>query len=133
MNFRDQRLTCARCGKTFIFTVTEQRRLYTAGQPLTPPTHCSRCRTLASASGRLTGQVKWFSRRKGYGFIVTPDRQEIFFHRSQVVDTPLSALREGTPVTFERVSTAQGDEAHQVRAQPPQGSDPAEARELPRR
>ena len=46
MAFRDQMLVCESCGKSFVFTVTEQRRLSEAmGQEeITPPSQCSACR-----------------------------------------------------------------------------------------
>ena len=118
MNFRDQLVQCEQCDKRFVFTVTEQRRLETQGQPLTPPTHCPGCRLRDQDTGRLSGQVKWFSLEKGYGFINRVDNQDVFFHRSQVLDAPLASLQEGTPVTFDQVSTERGEEAHQVRVVP---------------
>jgi CspA family cold shock protein len=123
MNFRDKAVTCEVCGKQFIFTVTEQRKLYQASQngdqagkgEITPPTRCSTCRMRDPETGRLHGRVKWFSYEKGYGFIVKPDDDEIFFHRSQVADEPVVALDEGTPVTFDEVMTDRGAEAQQVK------------------
>ncbi len=115
MNFRDQRLTCTVCAKAFIFTVTEQRQLVESGQEAVPPAQCSTCRTRDPETGRWTGRVKWFSGEKGYGFIVKPDGDEIFFHRSQVIDGLLVSIEEGTQVTFDQVSTERGAEANQVK------------------
>lgn len=117
MNFRDQMRTCTQCGKNFVFTVTEQRRRHLSGQDLAPPDLCSACRMRDPDTGRWSGHIKWFSYEKGYGFIVKPNDEEIFFHRSQVIDEPLVTLDEGTAVTFEQVTTARGDEAHQVRVE----------------
>jgi CspA family cold shock protein len=119
MNFRDQRLTCDVCERTFIFTVTEQRQLAKSGQEIIPPTQCSQCRTRDPETGRWAGRVKWFSNEKGYGFIVKPNGDEVFFHRSQVVDELLTSLEEGTPVTFDQVSTERGPEANQVMIESP--------------
>ncbi len=115
MNFRDQRLTCTVCTKAFIFTVTEQRQLDESGQEVLPPDQCSKCRTRDPETGRWTGRIKWFSGEKGYGFIVKPDGDELFFHRSQVVDELMAPIEEGTPVTFDQVSTERGAEANQVK------------------
>lgn len=125
MNFRDQPVECTVCAKPFIFTVTEQRRLHESGQPVFDPESneivalkkCPSCRLRDPETGRWTGRIKWFSHEKGYGFIVKPDANEIFFHRSQVVDEPLVELKEGASVTFEEVETDRGSEARQVRVE----------------
>jgi CspA family cold shock protein len=127
MNFRDRPVTCTVCGKTFIFTVTEQRKLHESGQAvrepdsdeIVPPKTCPACRLRDPITGRWSGRVKWFSYQKGYGFIVKPDDDEIFFHRSQVIGEPLTSLEEGVQVTFEEVSTDRGVEARQVRVESP--------------
>jgi CspA family cold shock protein len=113
MNFRDQQLTCTVCGKTFIFTVTEQRKLHESGQEEVS-TKCRDCRVRDPETGRWSGQVKWFSYEKGYGFIVKPNGDEVFFHRSQVVDELSASLEEGMPVTFDQITTMRGPEARQV-------------------
>jgi len=115
MNFRDKALTCTVCGKRFVFTVTEQRRLFAAGQELREPTNCPNCRVRDPDTGRWFGRIKWFSSEKGYGFIVKPNSDEIFFHRSQVIDEAIESLQEGAPVTFDQVATDRGAEAQQVR------------------
>jgi CspA family cold shock protein len=125
MNFRDRPVTCSVCGKTYIFTVTEQRQLSESGQAvldpqadeIEPPANCPSCRLRDPETGRWSGRIKWFSQEKGYGFIAKPNSDEVFFHRSQVVDEPLVSLEEGTPVTFEQVSTDRGEEARQVQVE----------------
>ncbi|MBN1936171.1 MAG: cold shock domain-containing protein [Anaerolineae bacterium] len=46
MRFRDQQLTCQACGRTFFFTVTEQRQMADklGEEAITPPELCSNCR-----------------------------------------------------------------------------------------
>ncbi len=123
MNFRDQRVTCSVCEKTFIFAVNEQRQLDRSGQVVAPPTRCAGCRTRDPETGRWSGRVKWFNGEKGYGFIVKADGGEVFFHRSQVTDdvrhdaSAVTVLEEGTPVTFELVTTERGPEANQVQVE----------------
>ena len=126
MNFRDRPVTCSACEKMYIFTVTEQRQLSESGQAvldpqsneIVPPTNCPSCRLRDPETGRWSGRIKWFSHEKGYGFIAKPDSSnEVFFHRSQVVDEPPVSLEEGAPVTFEQVSTDRGEEARQVRVE----------------
>jgi CspA family cold shock protein len=49
-----------------------------------------------------TGTVKWFSERKGYGFIV-PDEgdSDLFVHHSEIQSEGKSALQEGQKVEYE--------------------------------
>jgi cold shock CspA family protein len=123
MNFRDRRLTCDECGQPFFFTVTEQRQLYESGQAEFDPDTgeivaldtCPTCRMRDPETGRLMGRVKWFNLAKGYGFIVKPDADEIFFHRSQVVEGNVEAIDEGVAVSFDQIVTEKGPEAKEVK------------------
>jgi len=49
-----------------------------------------------------TGTVKWFNKRKGYGFI-TPDEGEkdVFAHISAVKNSGMRTLNEGDKISFE--------------------------------
>ena len=50
---------------------------------------------------RLTGQVKWFSGRRGYGFIIAQDGREYFVHyRNIASDASWKLLEEGQRVIF---------------------------------
>lgn len=61
----------------------------------------------AQSLNDVEGVVKWFDARKGFGFIVGPDGQDIFVHFS-VIDQPegFRALRDGERVVY---SAADGD------------------------
>lgn len=52
-----------------------------------------------------TGTVKWFNKRKGYGFI-TPDEgeQDVFVHISAVQKAGLRGLEEGAKISYELAS-----------------------------
>lgn len=120
MPFADKLLTCERCGRPFVFTVTEQRRMVEAGQPLVEPTLCPKCRAEAARPRRklepgqvYEGRVKWFSPEKGYGFIRCEDGTEIFFHRTGIV-RPGLVLEANQPVTFEVEVTPKGPQAVRV-------------------
>ena len=136
MPYADTLLTCAQCGTTFIFTVDEQRRLAESGQPVEPPTLCPVCRTdqrlkerppvtedllpkeTPSApepgTGRLRGKVKWFNRRKGFGFIIAEDGREIFVHYTGIATEGPKRLKDGQPVEFEIEQTPKGPQAVRV-------------------
>ncbi len=49
-----------------------------------------------------TGTVKWFNKRKGYGFI-TPDEgeQDVFVHISAVQQSGMRTLNEGDKISYE--------------------------------
>lgn len=52
-----------------------------------------------------TGTVKWFNKKKGYGFI-TPDEggQDVFVHISAVQKAGLRSLDEGVKISYELMS-----------------------------
>jgi CspA family cold shock protein len=127
--FADKMLQCKDCGTRFLFTVTEQRELAESDQPVSDPELCPNCRqkrptTMAAiggqespattaASGRQRGQVKWFSRQKGYGFIIVEGSgEEIFVHRTALEG--IYSLQEGQEVEFEIEASPKGPEAVRV-------------------
>ncbi len=59
----------------------------------------------------MTGKVKWFDSKKGYGFIIAEDGKEIFVHYTGIVKEGFKALSEGRAVEFEL-----GDGAHGMQA-----------------
>jgi CspA family cold shock protein len=116
MNYSDTLITCSRCGKEFIFTVTAKREMSEKGLPVTPPELCSECRELmplTDAEGRARGVVKWFSAQKGYGFLTLPHGEEIFVHKTGLADG-VDALEDGQPVEFEVEETIKGPQAVNV-------------------
>ncbi len=62
----------------------------------------------------MTGKVKWFDSKKGYGFITAEDGKEIFVHFSGIVKEGFKSLNEGQSVTFEIGSGAKGEQAVNV-------------------
>ena len=63
---------------------------------------------------KLIGNVKWFSRKKGFGFVTKADGEELFFHRSDVQMADLRQLRDGMQVEFQIRRTEKGLEAFDV-------------------
>ncbi len=47
------------------------------------------------------GTVKWFSEKKGYGFITEEDGRDVFVHYSSIEMPGFKTLAEGEQVSFE--------------------------------
>ncbi|MDE6140646.1 MAG: cold-shock protein [Alistipes sp.] len=62
----------------------------------------------------MTGKVKWFDSKKGYGFIIGEDEKEIFVHFSGIVKDGFKSLVEGQTVTYEIGNCAKGSQAVNV-------------------
>jgi len=52
------------------------------------------------AEERITGTVKWFSDRKGYGFITRDEGKDVFGHYSGIRTGGPRSLNEGDKVEF---------------------------------
>jgi CspA family cold shock protein len=64
-----------------------------------------------------TGKVKWFSPKKGYGFITMEDGQDVFVHYSAIGGTGFRSLEEGEIVEFELSQGPKGLQASNVMRQ----------------
>jgi CspA family cold shock protein len=62
----------------------------------------------------LEGTVKWFSDKKGYGFITREGEDDIFVHYSTIQGEGFRTLREGEKVEFEMVTGERGMKATNV-------------------
>jgi CspA family cold shock protein len=47
------------------------------------------------------GTVKWFNKKKNYGFIESEGQEDVFFHGSQIVDHGFFGLTNNDKVSFE--------------------------------
>lgn len=62
------------------------------------------------------GTVKWFSDRKGYGFIVPDDEgEDLFVHHSNIEMEGFRTLQENQKVEYETAQGRKGPEAVKVR------------------
>ena len=62
----------------------------------------------------IEGTVKWFDPRKGYGFIVGPEGQDIFAHYSVIQGEGFRALTDGAAITYDAQKTPKGWKATKV-------------------
>ena len=60
------------------------------------------------------GTVKWFDPRKGYGFILGEEGQDIFVHYANISGEGYRTLNEGDAVTFEVVESEKGLRAENI-------------------
>ncbi len=60
------------------------------------------------------GIVKWFSEKKGYGFIEQDDGGDVFVHYSSIDMPGFKTLAEGDRVSFEVEESDRGPVAKQV-------------------
>lgn len=69
-----------------------------------------------TAGPRETGTVKWFSRSKGFGFVIREDGDEIFVHHRSIRSDGdrRGNLRDGQRVTFVAVERSKGWQAEDV-------------------
>ncbi len=61
------------------------------------------------------GKVKWFSSRKGYGFITSETGEDVFVHFSEIDGDGYKSLEEGQQVEFEVEKSPKGYKATKVR------------------
>ena len=60
------------------------------------------------------GTVKWFSEKKGYGFIEQEDGQDLFVHYSSIDSSGFKTLAEGERVSFDIEESDRGPVAKNV-------------------
>lgn len=61
------------------------------------------------------GKVKWFDPRKGFGFIVGPEGQDVFAHFSRIEGEGFRVLKDGSTVEYDAVLGEKGWNATRIR------------------
>lgn len=64
------------------------------------------------------GVVKWFDPRKGFGFLIGPESQDIFVHYSVIGGDGFKLLHDGSRVRYSAEKTAKGWRATAVEDAP---------------
>ena len=62
----------------------------------------------------IEGVVKWFDPRKGFGFIVGPEGQDIFAHFTVIEGDGFRALKDGSKVTYDAEQSEKGWRATRI-------------------
>ena len=63
----------------------------------------------------IQGEVKWFDPKKGYGFIVGPEGQDVFVHFSQIMGDGFRSLKDGEQVEYDLSEGDKGLQAREVK------------------
>ncbi|MFI3264217.1 MAG: cold shock domain-containing protein [Rikenellaceae bacterium] len=63
----------------------------------------------------MTGTVKWFDSKKGYGFVTSENGKEYFVHFSGIQSEGFKSLVENQAVEFELANGNKGEQAVNVR------------------
>ena len=62
------------------------------------------------------GTVKWFSNKKGFGFIEREEGADVFVHHSSIQMDGFKTLEEGEAVQFQVVDGDKGPQATNIEA-----------------
>lgn len=60
------------------------------------------------------GVVKWFDPKKGFGFIIGPQGQDIFVHYTKIQGEGFRVLKDGSTVAYDAELTERGWHAQRV-------------------
>jgi CspA family cold shock protein len=63
---------------------------------------------------RITGTVKWFNDKKGFGFIEQENGEDVFVHFSAIQSEGFKTLKEGQKVSMEVTQGEKGLQAVNV-------------------
>ena len=58
--------------------------------------------------GPIEAQVKWYNARKGFGFVLGPDGQDVFFHASALTEAGIEPPDTGDTLVCEIGTDRQG-------------------------
>ncbi|MFQ6014611.1 MAG: cold shock domain-containing protein [Anaerolineae bacterium] len=109
-----QVVVCQRCGRGFVLTTTYCDFLARRRVKVVVPMLCLTCFLKAGPLPKQHGRVKWFNRRKHYGFIITEGGEEVFLHQRQLLGGKGNELHKGQTARFHVRYSTKGPEALNV-------------------
>ena len=74
-----------------------------------------------------TGTVKWFDTKKGFGFIIGPEGQDVFVHFSSIEGDGFRSLKDGESVDYDIARGDKGYSATRVKRMAASGGPPPPA------
>ena len=63
---------------------------------------------------KMTGTVKWFNNKKGFGFIEKEEGGDVFAHFSEIKSDGFKTLNENDKVEFELKEDERGEKATNI-------------------
>src|SRR5947208_16833131 len=63
----------------------------------------------------VTGTVKWFDVKKGFGFLVNADGKDVFVHFSSIEGDGFRSLKDGERVEYDEIDSGKGLAARNVK------------------
>ena len=114
MSESSQIAVCRRCGVGFLITPYYLDHVRRWGARVNVPQLCTRCFRRKGPLPKQRGTVKWFDRRKHYGFIDGERGEEIFVHQNELYEANGSRPREGQAALYHVRYATKGPEALNV-------------------
>jgi CspA family cold shock protein len=109
-----QSAVCQRCGTGFVLTSSYTDLLARRGAKVIVPLLCPTCFLTQGPLPKQRGEIKWFSPRKHYGFIISEEGEDVFFHEQQLLGNTNRGPEQGQTVRFHLHYPIKGPEALNV-------------------